>query len=82
MTNDIDNVEVVYHVLRDATADRWVVSQENTTFRREFDRKKDAEEFGKQLAKKARLGRMEVYKKNGNLDYKFTYNKDAAQTPD
>ena len=66
---------VVYHVAPDASTKGWVVSEENADFSREFDRKKDAEEFAKRLAQQVRVGQIKVRKKNGDMDYKLTYNQ-------
>ena len=41
---------VVYHVVPNASAEKWVVSQENAEFRREFDTKDEAVEFARERA--------------------------------
>lgn len=69
----------VYHVVADTSADRWVVSQENADFRREFDVKKDAEAFAKKKAKKqakqSGFGKVKVHKKSGRIDYELVANR-------
>jgi len=50
-----DTGRVVYHVSPEASADRWVVSQENGLFRREFDTKEEAEHFAKRRAQLEKL---------------------------
>jgi Uncharacterized protein conserved in bacteria (DUF2188) len=72
---------VVYHVVPNSSAERWVVSQENAEFRREFDTKEEALEFAKERAKKEELGQVKVHKKDGNMEYENTYGEDPRRTP-
>lgn len=72
---------MVYHVTPDASAERWVVSQENAGFRREFDRKEEAVEFAKTRAREAELGQVKVHNKDGNMEYESTYGEDPRRTP-
>lgn len=71
----------VYHVVPNASAERWVVSQENNDFRREFDRKEDAVDFARDRAKAAKLGQIKVHKQDGNMDFESTYGEDPERTP-
>ena len=71
----------VFHVVPDAAAERWVVSQENADFRREFYRKQEAEEFAKTRAKEATLGQVKVHTRDGNMEYESTYGEDPERTP-
>jgi hypothetical protein len=71
----------VYHVVPNASADRWVVSQENNEFRREFDRKEEAVDFAKERARNASLGQVKVHKQDGNMDYESTYGEDPSRSP-
>lgn len=71
----------VYHVVPNASAERWVVSQEDADFRREFDRKEGAVEFAKERARSARLGQVKVHKHDGNMEYESTYGDDPRQSP-
>jgi len=71
----------VYHVVPDATSERWLVSQENAEFRKEFEKKEEAEEFAKERAKAAGFGQVKVHTKNGNMEYESTYGKDPERTP-
>ena len=75
MANSNTDKRVVYHVVPDASTNRWVLSEENGDFRQEFDRKKDAEEHGKELAERATVGQLKVRKRNGKMDYQITYNQ-------
>lgn len=72
---------VVYHVVPDSAAERWVVSQENAGFRREFDTKEEAVEFAKERARKETLGQVKVHKKDGNMEYESTYGEDPRRSP-
>jgi hypothetical protein len=72
---------VVYHVVPNSSAERWVVSQENAEFRREFDTKEEAVEFAKERARKEELGQVKVHKKDGNMEYESTYGEDPRRSP-
>jgi hypothetical protein len=76
-----DNGRQVFHVVPDASGERWVVSQENTEFRKEFERKEEAEEFAKQKARVANLGQVKVHRRDGNMEYESTYGEDPERTP-
>jgi hypothetical protein len=71
----------VYHVVPNASAERWVVSQENAEFRKEFDNKEEAVEFAKERAKSAELGQIKVHRMDGNMDYESTYGEDPTRSP-
>jgi hypothetical protein len=75
------NGRKVYHVVPDASAERWVVSEENAEFRREFDSKLDAEEFAKERAREAELGQVKVHTRDGNMEYESTYGEDPERSP-
>lgn len=64
-----------------ASAERWVVSQENAEFRREFDTKEEAVEFAKERAQEAELGQIKVHKSDGNMEYESTYGEDPTRSP-
>lgn len=72
---------VVYHVVPNSSAERWVVSQENASFRREFDTKEEAVEFAKERARAEELGQVKVHKKDGNMEYESTYGEDPRRSP-
>jgi hypothetical protein len=76
-----DNPRVVYHVTPDASAERWVVSREDSDFRREFDTKQQGETFAKQRAQFEELAQVKVHKKDGNMDYESTYGNDPRNIP-
>lgn len=71
----------VYHVVPNASAERWVVSRENNEFRQAFDRKEDAVEFAKDMAMKAPLGQVKVHRQDGNMEYENTYGEDPSRSP-
>ncbi len=70
---------IVFHVSPDASAKRWVVSTENTEFRKEFDNKQEAEDFAKKRAQQFELSQVKVHKKDGNMEYESTYGKDPER---
>lgn len=72
---------VVYHVVPSSSGERWVVSQENAEFRREFDTKEEAVQFAKERARKEELGQVKVHKKDGNMEYESTYGEDPRRSP-
>lgn len=76
-----ENGREVYHVVPNSSAERWVVSQENTAFKREFDRKEEAVEFARERAKAAALGQIKVHKQDGNMEYESTYGEDPERSP-
>ena len=76
-----DTGRVVYHVSPEASANRWVVSQENGLFRREFDTKEEAEDFAKRRAQLEKLSQVKVHKKDGTMDYESTYGDDPRDIP-
>ena len=71
----------VYHVVPNSSAERWVVSQENASFRKEFDTKEEAVEEARKLAQAAALGQIKVHKKDGNMEYESTYGEDPPEYP-
>ena len=71
----------VYHVVPNSSGERWVVSQENAEFRREFDTKEEALAFAKERAKSAELGQVKVHKQDGNMEYENTYGQDPPEYP-
>ena len=73
---------IVYHVAPDSSAERWIVSQEQGDFRREFDKKFDAVEFAKQKARQEKLCQVKVLTRGGNMEYESTYGKDPRNILD
>ena len=72
----------VYHVVPNASADRWVVSIEgNDSFREEFDRKDDAVEAAKRRARNEEPAQVKVHRKDGNMEYESTYGDDPRRSP-
>ena len=71
----------VYHVVPNSSAEKWLVTQENASFRREFDTKEEAVEEARRLAQAAELGQIKVHKKDGNMEYESTYGEDPRRTP-
>jgi hypothetical protein len=78
---DNQNERMVYHVVPNSSAERWLVTQENADFRKEFNTKEDAVEFAKERAREAQLGQVKVHKMDGNMEYESTYGKDPSRSP-
>jgi hypothetical protein len=72
---------VVYHVTPDASAEKWVVTQEYRNLRREFSTKEEAEKFAKYRARLNELSQVKVHKRDGNIDYEMTYGEDPRDIP-
>jgi len=75
------NGRVVYHVVPNSSAEKWVVSQENADYRSEHDTKEEAVQEARRLAQAAELGQIKVHKKDGNMEYESTYGKDPEEYP-
>ncbi|HKH45344.1 MAG TPA: DUF2188 domain-containing protein [Thermoanaerobaculia bacterium] len=75
------NGRVVYHVVPNSSAEKWVVSQENADYRSEHDTKEEAVKEARRLAQEAQLGQIKVHLKNGNMEYESTYGEDPPETP-
>jgi hypothetical protein len=75
------NGRVVYHVVPNSSAEKWVVSQENADYRSEHDTKEEAVQEARRLAQKAELGQIKVHKKDGNMEYESTYGEDPRRSP-
>jgi hypothetical protein len=75
------NGRVVYHVVPNASAEKWVVSQENADYRSEHETKEEALEEARRLAQQAELGQIKVHKKDGNMEYESTYGEDPPEYP-
>ena len=75
------NGRVVYHVVPNSSAEKWLVSQENADYRSEHDTKDEAVKEARRLAQKAELGQIKVHLKNGNMEYESTYGEDPPETP-
>jgi hypothetical protein len=71
----------VYHVVPNASGDKWVVTQENAQFRQEFDTKQNAVDFAKDRARGQEPAQVKVHKSDGNMEYESTYGEDPARSP-
>jgi hypothetical protein len=81
MAQSKNNEREVYHVVPNSSGEAWVVSQENSDFKQEFEKKDDAVSFARQRAKAAALGQIKVHKHDGNMDYESTYGADPVSSP-
>jgi hypothetical protein len=81
MATDTKTDRTVYHVVPNSSAEKWLVTQENASFRREFETKEEAVDEARRLAKEAPLGQVKVHKKDGNMEYESTYGEDPRRSP-
>lgn len=73
---------VVYHVVPDASAERWVISQENNdSFREEYGTKDEAVNAAKERARRQEPAQVKVHKADGNMEYESTYGADPRRSP-
>jgi len=65
----------VFHVVPDG--DSWKVKSEGSKRAvKTFDDKKDAVDFGREIAKNQPLGQLKIHKKDGTIQEERTYGKD------
>ena len=81
MATDTKTDRTVYHVVPNSSAEKWLVTQENASFRREFETKEEAVDEARRLAKEAPLGQVKVHKMDGNMEYESTYGEDPRRSP-
>lgn len=81
MATDTKTERTVYHVVPNSSAEKWLITQENASFRREFETKEEAVDEARRLAKEAPLGQVKVHKKDGNMEYESTYGEDPRRSP-
>ena len=72
---------MVYHVVPNASGEKWLVSQENAAYRTEHETKEEAVQEAKRLAQEVELGQVKVHKKDGNMEYESTYGEDPPEYP-
>jgi hypothetical protein len=73
---------IVYHVVPNSSADRWVVSQEgDDSFRQEFRTKDEAVSAAKERAHGREPSQVKVHKSDGNMEYESTYGADPPEYP-
>lgn len=72
----------VYHVVPDASAQRWVISREhNDSFREEYATKEEAVNAAKERARSEEPSQVKVHKADGNMEYESTYGADPRRSP-
>lgn len=69
----------VYHVVPDASGDRWLVTQEDGRFRQEHRTKEEAVNAAKERARGQEPSQVKVHKSDGNMEYENTYGEDPRQ---
>jgi hypothetical protein len=72
---------LVYHVVPNSSAEKWLVRQENAEYRKEFDTKEEAVQHAREMAQKGELGQIKVHKHDGNMEYESTYGDDPRRSP-
>ena len=73
------NEGTVYHVTLGEAANRWLIYQENSNFKREYDRKEDAVSIAKLKAQLDRLSRVKVHNADGRIDDEAIYGEDNTR---
>ena len=71
----------VYHVAPNASAEKWLVTEEGGSTREEFATKEEAVNAAKQRAQRKALAQVKVHKKDGNMEYESTYGEDPRRSP-
>lgn len=72
---------IVYHVVPNFDASKWlVVREKDDSFREEFRTKAEAERASKKRARKEEPSQVKVHLKNGNMQYESTYGDDPRRT--
>lgn len=72
----------VYHVVPNASAEAWVVTQENDdTFREEYRTKEEAVAAAKGRAHDREPSQVKVHRHDGNMEYESTYQDDPRRSP-
>ena len=71
----------VYHVVPDASGERWLVTQEKGSFREEHRTKEDAVSAAKERARGQEPSQVKVHKSDGNMEYESTSGEDPARSP-
>jgi uncharacterized protein DUF2188 len=71
----------VYHVVPNASGERWVVSQENGEFREAHRTKEEAVNAAKERARSQEPSQVKVHKQDGNMEYESTYGDDPRRYP-
>ena len=75
-----------YHVVPDASHERWLVTEENAEFRRrfrkkrEFRTKEEAVNAAEGFARSHEPSQVKVHKSDGRLEHESTYGGDPRRT--
>jgi hypothetical protein len=79
--NRMSSNRTVYHVVPNATGERWLVTQENGRFRQEHSTKEEAVSAAKERARAQEPSQVKVHKTDGNMEYESTYGEDPRRSP-
>lgn len=71
----------VYHVVPNASAEKWLITEENGTLREEFRTKEEAVNAARARAERRKPSQVKVHKKDGNMEYESTYGDDPRRFP-
>jgi hypothetical protein len=71
----------VYHVVPNASGEKWLVTEENAEFRQEFGTKDEAVNAAKDRARGHEPSQVKVHKRDGNMEYESTYGQDPTRSP-
>lgn len=63
----------VYHVMPDPYGERWLVTEEHTEFREEYETRTAAIEAAKARARHAEPAQVKVHRKDGSTEFEDTF---------
>ena len=82
MSRPVARNRTVYHVVPNASGDKWLVSQESRDrSSEEFRTKAEAVEAAKARARKKGPSQVKVHKSDGNMEYESAYGEDPRRMP-
>ncbi len=70
----------VFHVTPNTRTERWVVSQEQSQFRKEFVRKGDAVLFATSRARETAYAVVKVHRGDGSTEYVSSYRSERYKS--
>jgi hypothetical protein len=80
MDRTMTSHRIVYHVISNARAKAWAVTQQHGDFRLEFTAKEEAVTFAKQCARAHEPSQVKVHNQEGNIEYESTYDEDSQSS--
>ena len=71
----------VYHVVPDKVSGKWKLKKQGSDRAlKAFDKKQDAINRGKEIAKKQPLGQLKVHKTDGTIQTEYSYGSDPKKS--